>query len=278
MSKISEDDQTENIRNQGRVNGLFRACMDAIRTPHTIGQALRNATLAAGLLTDRNCYAELLGQFYVATAALEKRMDELLMDDVNGKDEAKYLLLKKVKGLGYAFRKGYELDLEFLLGSNWRNILHSWTCKAANDYARELEVAEESKLVAAAFILWGPLVIGGGAALKPRVEKAFGVGATHVFKDVTGPSGGGRSGRRCKFIEVYDELLDSEKSDDRRKELFDSIVMETGKFMAMNNDMMMAVRQRPWFTKYVWAGFAGILAILVWKFSLLSSKKETHSG
>ena len=61
-----------------QTTGLFRACMDAIRKSHTLGQSLRNASIAAGLLTDKNCYAEMLGQFYVVTAALEQRIDELV--------------------------------------------------------------------------------------------------------------------------------------------------------------------------------------------------------
>mmetsp|Transcript_2922 Transcript_2922/g.5474 ORF Transcript_2922/g.5474 Transcript_2922/m.5474 type:complete len:290 (+) Transcript_2922:163-1032(+) len=287
MSSTSSDevDQTDAIRNQGRVNGLFRACMDAIRLPHTIGQTLRNGALAAGLLTDRNCYAELLGQFYIATAALEKRIDELLLVDSNDgrKDDQEQIhqknrlvLLRKVNELGYRFTKGYERDLEFLLGSDqWKKVLNSWTTEPAKDYARELEVADETKLIAAAFILWGPLVIGGGAALKPRVEKSFGSGATHVFKDVTGSSGGGRSGRRRKFIEVLDQLLDSDDTmtDEEKKEVFESIVLHTGKFMAKNNDMMMAVRQRPWFTKYIWSGLAAVLAVIVWNFT--AARRET---
>jgi hypothetical protein len=285
MSSNSEEvDQTDTIRNQGRVNGLFRACMDAIRSPHTIGQTLRNAALAAGILTDKKCYAELLGQFYIATAALEKRIDELLLesdknDQQSKKSSSRYLLLREVNGLGYRFKEGYEKDLECLLGyDKWRKILNSWTTKPALEYARELEVADESKLIAAAFILWGPLVIGGGAALKPRVEKSFGSGAIHVFKDVTGPSGGGRVGRRSKFIEVFDQLLDSETiSDEKKKEFFDSIVLHAGNFMAKNNDMMMAVRQRPWFTKYIWSGVAALLGILVWNLTAGSSKKESHN-
>lgn len=268
----NEVDQTDKIRNQGRVDGLFRACMDAIRIPHTIGQTLRNATLAAGLLADRNCYAELLGQFYIATAAMEKRMAHLLESDKGETDNV--LLRKVVKELGYHFSQGYEKDLEHLLGSHWKTVLNSWTTEPANEYVRELETAEESKLIAAAFILWGPLVIGGGAALKPRVEKAFGSGATNVFQDVTGPSGGGRSGRRSKFIEVYDQLLDSETNDVKKKELFDIIVTNVEKFMSLNNQMMMAVQQRPWFTKYIWAGLVAACAIVVWNFTVGSSPRK----
>ena len=45
-------------------------------------------------------------------------------------------------------------------------------------YIKALESANDVECLAAAFILHGPLVIGGGAMLKSRVEKAFGVNAT----------------------------------------------------------------------------------------------------
>lgn len=71
-----EDRATARVREMGREDGLFRACMDVIRSSHKSGQALRTAMLAAGLLTDADCYAELLVQFYVVTHALETRMEE----------------------------------------------------------------------------------------------------------------------------------------------------------------------------------------------------------
>ena len=77
MTNSPETEQTERVRNQGKPNGLFRQCMDEIRTSHTLGQTLRNAALAAGLLSDEKCYAELLGQFYLATNVLELRLQEL---------------------------------------------------------------------------------------------------------------------------------------------------------------------------------------------------------
>ena len=54
MSSNRGDEQTERVRNQGKPNGLFRACMDEIRSSHTTGQALRTAAIVSGLLTDRN--------------------------------------------------------------------------------------------------------------------------------------------------------------------------------------------------------------------------------
>ena len=261
----SEAEQTENVRNQGKPDGLFRACMDKIRESHTVGQALRGAALTAGLLTDGNCYAELLGQFYVATASLEKRMDQLLhgiSEDDTSNNTDSLSLVRQIKTLGYAFRKGYEKDLEFLLGSDWQKTMNKWTTVPAQEYVDRLDKADEVELCAAAFILWGPLVIGGGAALKPRVEKAFGKGATNVFEDVVGP---GRGERRRIFIKLYDELLDADEDEAKRQERFDAIVSNSGEFMIINNEMMMAVKQRPWWRKYVCAGAVAIVAAVVYR-------------
>ncbi len=258
----NEDEQTERVRNQGKEDGLFRACMDEIRSSHTTGQALRTATLAAGLLSDKFCYAELLGQFYVATAALEKRIDELLIEDCGGDDDEKPLLVAKVKELEYSFTSGYEADLQALLGQEWKSIIKSWTTEPAKQYIQQLESANDVECVAAAFILHGPLVIGGGAMLKPRVERAFGENATNVFEDVIGTARGGRSSRRREFIDLYDYLLDN---DGDAKCRFEEIVAKCGEFMKLNNEMMLAVRKKPWWTKYVAASAVAIASAIAWR-------------
>lgn len=262
MSGDNDDEQTERVRNQGKEDGLFRACMDEIRSSHTTGQALRTATLAAGLLSDKYCYAELLGQFYVATVALEKRIDELLIKGSCGDNDKKSLLVAKVKKLGYSFTSGYEADLEALLGREWKGIIKSWTTEPAKQYIQRLESANDVECVAAAFILHGPLVIGGGATLKPRVERAFGEDATNVFEDVIGTVRGGRSSRRREFIDLYDSLLDN---DIDAKYHFEVIVETCGEFMTLNNQMMLAVRKKPWWTKYVAASAGAIVSLIAWR-------------
>jgi hypothetical protein len=159
-----EIEQTDRVSKLGRENGLFKQCMDKIKNSHTIGQALRNAAVAAGALSDRENYAELLGLFYVATRAMEMRMVEISesnSESIDNFTEKKFVLLKEVKSLGYSFCKGYELDLEFLLGKSWKFKVDEMTTEPAKKYVERLKVANEIELVAAAFILWGPLVIGG---------------------------------------------------------------------------------------------------------------------
>jgi hypothetical protein len=280
-----EDEQTERVRNQGKPDGLFRACMDEIRSSHTTGQALRTAALAVGLLSDANCYAELLGQFYVVTAALEKRMDELIASSNSGDDKKSSLLVAKVKDLGYSFTCGYENDLQALLGQEWKGIVRLWTTEPAKQYTQVLESANDIECVAAAFILHGPLVIGGGAMLKPRVEKAFGGNTVNVFGGVIGTARGGRSSRRREFIELYDTLLendvDSIDHSDRSSgdyARFSAIVEKCGEFMKLNNQMMVAVRQKPWWRKYVAATVAAIVSAVVWRIVTTNTESGTISN
>ena len=249
-----EEEQTNRVRNQGRENGLFRKCMDTIKSSHTIGQGLRTAALAAGLMTDRNCYAELLCQFYIATAALENRMEEL-------RNSSK--LVRDVGALGYSFTVDYEKDLHALLGNNWRVIVTKWETLGASDYRTKLKTCGELEVVAAAFILWGPLIIGGGAALKPRVRKSFGEDACNIFSSVIGTAGGGRQKRRKHFIDVFDTLLPITENTQQRTT---TIVNACTDFMTLNNYMMMSVQQQPWWKKWIVAGLVVSTSVLIWKF------------
>ena len=234
--------------------------MDSIRSSHSLGQTLRNAAIATGLLTDRNCYAEMLSQFYVVTAALEKRMDELIASEDEKKEEA--ILVKRVRKLGYSFQSGYERDLQVLLGPTWKDTVLSWNTEPAKKYVKRIQSANDSECAAAAFILHDPLVIGGGAALKP--EKRFGKDATNVFESVIGASRGGRSGRRREFIDCYDQLLTG--IDDPQSALFTAIVAYVREFMDLNNEMMIAVKQSPWWHKYVTAAVVVMLPYLIQRF------------
>jgi len=266
------DEQTERvIRNQGKPNGLFRACMDEIRSSHSTGQALRTTGIVSGLLTDSKCYAEMLGQFYLATASLEKRMDELIASCDDDDNKKSLLLVSKVRNLGYSFTSVYEKDLEALLGKEWRDTIHAWSTEPTKQYIKALESANDIECLAAAFILHGPLVIGGGAMLKPKVEKAFGLNATNVFEDVTGTARGGRSSRRREFIELYDTVLVLDESYDATT--FASVVEKCGEYMRLNNDMMLAVRQRPWWRKYVAASVVAIVSAVIWRVVSTTNKE-----
>ena len=269
-----EPRHTEHVRDMGAPGGLFRCCMDEIQVQHTLGQRLRSIVLAAGLMTDALCYAELLAQFYVATAALEDAMDRLMLrhsKDENDDNDDGARLVRAVHALGYRLKPLYEADLVHLFGipANDATVLaacvHKITSVPAAAYAARLHDANARELVAAAFILLGPLVIGGGAALKPRVCKAFGEGATHVFSPVVGI---GRAQRRDEFIKCYDELLLLLKDAEEARAAAVEIVAVCGECMTLNNNMMMALQRRPWWSNLVWVGLAAAGAAVAYRLLL----------
>jgi len=253
----TEADRTQRVRDQGKPDGLFRACMDAIEQQHTIGQQLRGLALGAGLMTDSRCYAELLAQFYLCTREMECRL----------RDEACGDLVRQVAALAYHFTPDYEADLRHLIGEDWRARVEFMANVPTQQYMKRIQNANEPELVAAAFILWGPLVIGGGAALKPRVRKAFGAEATHVFEQVTGV---GREKRKKAFISVYDGLCS--QGDEA---LRDEVAIIAGELMQGNNDLMLACQQTPWWSKYAYAG-TGMLAAVAGYFVLRKRLQPTQ--
>lgn len=252
-----EQRRTKHVRDMGQENGLFRACMDEIKSSHTRGQGLRNAMLAAGLLTDAKCYAELLGQFYLATRALESRL----------KAHPSGLAANLHKKLQYSFTAGYEADLGHLLGAScWQAETAEMATPPARSYVKRLDAADDETLCAAVMILWGPMAIGGGALIKPRVEKQFGKDATHVFRSVIGDAGGGRAARRTAFIDAFDTLTADTEQQAR-------IARAAGELMALNNEMMLAVQRSPWWSKYVKLS-AAAMALFVARWAWTSFKKE----
>lgn len=105
---------------------------------------------------------------------------------------------------------------------------------------------------------------------------------THIFKDVSGSARGGRAARRREFINFYDTLLDNDdeckssnvtsSTDDNgnsanNDDTFTTIVEACGEFVDLNNQMMMAVKQSPWWKKYVTTSILVILWVLIWRFT-----------
>ena len=274
--KEDEDVRTRRVRDIGRPGGLFRACMDAIRVPHETGQKLRAAALLAGVMTDRRCYAELLGQFYLCTAALERALQEQKRSRKLGacvSEGDSSSILVKISSLGYSFTKDYEADLSALLGERWEDIIKEISVPTTGTYVNLIEEAARSgddpTLVAAAFILWGPLVIGGGAALRPKVKRRFGEECIHVFDSVTGPR---REERKKRFVDCYDGLVGLSEIEETKT--FERIVNLSSKFMTLNNRLMMECRQRPWWSKYVMAGMATAVAFGVGVFLAADGTKK----
>jgi len=220
----------------GEENGLFRASMDVIKSSHTVGQSIRAAFVLSGVFSDKMMYAELLAQFSHVTIEFET----LLTKSSNAGGSNNFKGLRAM----YAFAPQYSSDLTNLLGPSHAIALPKLIRDPAKAYVELLRSdsqgphAKES-LLAAAIILWGPLVIGRGAVMAPRIKKAYGADCVSVFTDVTGP---GRKKRQRAFIDFVDTAaasLDSEK-----------VVELCAKYMDRNNQIMGAVKREPKWYRY----------------------------
>jgi len=258
---------------KGVENGLFRACMEGIRSAHKSANLLRSALVLSGLFTDKKVYREVLALFYVATNTVEKKIISLKEDEI----------CDKLLSLGYRFGPQYEKDLQTLYddSGDWKLAVEQVVANSsdgAKSYIKTIEnMTTGAELAGAAFCLWGALIIGGGAAAKPRVESLCGKDACHLFESVTGP---GRGKRKAKFIEVWDSL--AVRIDDRvdRKNKYESslafekIIALSKECMQGNNELIISVKRNPWWLKYFVSSIVGVLAASVLYFNQNSIRQR----
>lgn len=261
---------------KGAENGLFRACMKAIRSSHKSANRLRAALVLSGLFTDKKVYREVIALFYVATNTMEKKMIAL---KENEGDE----ICNKLLSLGYRFGPEYEKDLQTLYNdsADWKAAVENVVARSTDGARSYIDAIENMtsgvELAGAAFCLWGALIIGGGAAAKPRVESLCGKEACNLFQSVTGP---GRSERKAEFIKTWDSLAvqikcgDNDNIDETNKDEKDSLSSPFGKIidvckecMQGNNELIISVKRNPWWLKYLLSTAVGMVAVMIFYFN-----------
>lgn len=266
---------------KGAENGLFRACMEAIRSAHKSANRLRAALVISGLFTDKNVYREVIALFYVATNTMEKKMISLKEDEG---DE----ICNKLLSLGYRFGPQYEKDLRTLYNDSgdWKVAVEKVVAQStdgARSYIKTIEnMTTGAELAGAAFCLWGALIIGGGAAAKPRVTSLCGKDACNLFESVTGP---GRNERKASFVKIWDGLAVQiedgyndnfeRKNRDEKQPLcssFEKIITISKKCMQGNNELIISVKRNPWWLKYVISSGVGIIAASAYYFNQKSGR------
>jgi len=248
---------------KGLPNGLFQASMKAIRKAHFQANRLRAFLTLTGLFTDKRIYREVIAIFYLLTNELETKLQ------VYAKQGD--AVAQKIQALGYQFSKGYEQDLKYLYDhdEDWKE--HAQKAlqnnAAAVLYLSYLQHATTSHdLAGAAFVLWGALIIGGGAVAMPRVKSAYGEDATHLYQPVVGP---GRDQRKREFIACWDSLAEpqnsssSSSSSSNSSEDFDKMVQASHECMQGNNNILSTIAYNPWWMPYAAAGVVLVLSMAV---------------
>jgi heme oxygenase len=202
---------------------MYGKLMKQIHKSHKKGQSIRNVLLPV-LLTSRHNYAAALVQFYHPTALLEEILSQF------GNDP----LIAGVLECKTSFRRQYEADLQELLGNDWQKEAENLMKPAAVEYCARLRKAQVENdtltLTAAYFILHGPLVVGGGPALKPFVMKAFGEKAVCVL-DIEKEFGEKRGEIKKRFKNYFNKIV--LKPEEETK-----LVEKCGSFMELNNSLL----------------------------------------
>lgn len=244
-SAEEEDEAFDQVTTKGLNGGLFRACMQAIRSAHFQSNRFRAVLVVAGLFSDKAIYREVLSIFYTVTRELETALEKEKGDEI----------CQKLLSLGYHFTPQYENDLACLYGSlNWKEQVDAVVSRnqAAVEYRDKIKnMKTGAELAGAAFVLWGALIIGGGAAVAPKVKK---YGAVNLFQDVTGP---GREDRKRNFIQTWDSLAD------KSSENFNEIVKSSKACMQCNNNVLSSLARNPWWFPYAVSVVVGIASVAV---------------
>lgn len=246
---------------KGKPDGLFRACMEAIRSSHHEARQIRTALILIGLFTDKDLYKEWLAVFYAVNLDLENKLKSADFEKGLGNDENELKILKKLQQLGemYYFTELYEKDLQLLYGVNSRDKLLKKvaSCLANKPNAREYQavvknMTTSSDLAGALFCLWGVFIVGGGSMARQRAVKMCGEEGVNVYQNVSGP---GREKRKQHFIELWDGLADAVDGTKQFK-----VVEESSELcIKLMNATIKDLSANPWWLK--WVSFSAVALI-----------------
>ena len=217
---------------------LFGKMMLAIRTSHTWGNRVRMLKLPL-ILTDMKLYAGAIANFYWLTRALELALAS--------KDKADDPILAPVRALGLRLTEGYEADLAELFGNDsWQAAATRARTRVTEAYVATIEAADSVQLVAASFILYGALIIGGGKQTQAKVRKVF-PRCTHALFDVAEDMKAARSAFRACFNDIGERFPQHRET----------LVSEASRFMQLNNQVVLSIRCLPFW----WMHAAGVAAV-----------------
>lgn len=167
---------------------LYGRMMKSISSGHDRANRMRMLKLPL-IFTEAKLYAGAIAQFYWLSDALEAQL----------RRHADHPMVAKVAALGLCVTPGYASDLKELYGEGWREVAAAARTPATASYVAVLEAAEPVSLVAAAFILYGALVVGGGKATQAKVRRVL-PGCEHRLFDVAEDMAAARHARRAVSV------------------------------------------------------------------------------
>lgn len=205
----------------GHIGGapLYGRMMKAISSGHTFGNRVRMLKLPL-IFAEERLYAGAITQFFLLSETLEEELTRHAADP----------MVARVRGLGLCVTPGYAADLEQLYGADWRNVAKSVETKATAAYVEDLKSASIPQLVAAAFILYGALVVGGGKMTQQKVRKVF-PSCEHQLFDVAEDMKAARANFKACFTGIGKDF----------PEHFETLEHEAARYMSLNNTVVLSV-------------------------------------
>ena len=213
---------------------LYGRMMKAIRSGHDWGNKIRMLKLPL-IFTEDTLYAGAIAQFFWLSEELEAQLDK----------NAGHPMIAKVRELGLRVTPGYMADLKQLYGEDWREAAKAHRTAATDKYIEDLRAANPVSLVAAAFILYGALVVGGGKQTQAKVRKII-PSCEHQLFDVAEDMKVARAAFKSTFTGIGKEW----------PEHFETLEKEAARYMALNNTVVVSVRCVGWRVTRVAIGVA----------------------
>merc|ERR1712087_817420 len=173
------------------------------------------------LFSEDILYAGAITQFYFLTAALEQALHR----------HQAHPMVDKVLGLGIVALPGYESDLSELYGTDWRTKAEVRKTPATAAYIKKLEAAGPVELAAAAFILYGALIVGGGKMTQAKVRKVY-PQCEHRLFDIKDDIKLARQEFKAAFTAIGKAF----------PEHFETLTSEAARYMALNNTVVLSIR------------------------------------
>ena len=200
---------------------LYGRMMNSIRRGHGIGNSIRLVKLPLVFLEQR-LYAEAIAQFWALSRALETQLEV----------HKAHPMVARVRELGLCVTPGYAADLRQLLGEDWDAAANEVLLTAATrDYVAALQEADPVSLTAAAFILYGALVVGGGKSTQAKVAKIF-PRCDHKTFDVAPDMVAARAAFKRTFTEIGKEWPSH----------FETLERQAAEWMGRNNRVLLSIR------------------------------------
>lgn len=207
------------LKSHTKDGSLYGGMMRSIHSAHSLGNTIRMVKLPL-IFLNRELYAGAIAQFYHLSNTLETTLKEHQNEEI----------IQALNKLNLSVTGGYAADLQQLYGDDWELKAKTAMTPATKSYIQVLTQSNPVSLTAAAFILYGALVVGGGKKTQEKVRNYIS-NCDHALFDVDDDIRGARKNFRIVFSTLGDTF----------PQHYDTLVGEAARFMSLNNTVVISI-------------------------------------